>query len=121
VTDQPERFLAAELIREKILHVTREEVPHAVTVAVDAWEEGPGLTRIYATIFVEREGQKAIVIGQGGSVLKKVGTLAREEMERLFSRKIYLDLHVKVRAAWRESAAFLDSLDWRTMAGKDEG
>jgi len=120
VTDQPERFLAAELVREKVLLATRQEVPHSVTVTVDRWEDTATLTRIYATIRVERDGQKAIVIGRGGSMLKRIGTQAREEMERLFGVKIYLDLHVRVQPGWRESAAFLDSLDWRTMAGEDE-
>jgi GTP-binding protein Era len=120
MTDQPERFLAAELVREKILHETRQEVPHSVAVLVDQWEESAGLIRIFATIYVEREGQKGIVIGAGGAMLKRVGTLAREEMERFFGKKIFLDLHVKVQADWREKPAFLDALDWRTMAGKDE-
>lgn len=120
VTDQPERFLAAELVREKVLLATRQEVPHSVTVAVDKWEDTPKLTRIFATIRVERDGQKAIVIGREGSMLKRIGTQAREEMERLFGVKIYLDLHVRVQPGWRENTAFLDSLDWRTMAGEDD-
>lgn len=120
VTDQPERFLAAELIREKILHATRQEVPHAVAVLIDKWEEKPQITRIFATIYVEREGQKAIVIGARGEVLKGVGTAAREEMERLIGRKIFLDLHVKVQPGWREDARFLSAMDWRTMAGTDD-
>jgi GTPase len=119
VTDQPERFLAAELIREKILLLTRQEVPHSVAVMVDRWEETPRITRIFATIRVEREGQKRIVIGAGGATLKKVGTLARQEMERLFAMKIYLDLHVRVEPGWRERTPFLNALDWRTMAGED--
>jgi GTP-binding protein Era len=120
VTDQPERYLAAELIREKVLHATRKEVPHAVAVMVDKWEETPTITRIYATIRVEREGQKAIVIGTGGAMLKKIGTLARQEMERLLGVRIYLDLHVRVEPGWREKPAFLNALDWRTMAGEDD-
>ncbi len=120
VTDQPERFLAAELIREKVLLVTRQEVPHSVTATVDEWNETPRLTRIFATIRVERPGQKAIVIGAQGATLKKIGTLARQEMERLFGFKIYLNLHVRLQPGWREKPAFLDTLDWRTMAGKDE-
>jgi GTP-binding protein Era len=120
VTDQPERFLAAELIREKVLQATRQEVPHSVAVMVDRWEETPALTRIYATIRVERPGQKAIVIGKKGAVLVKIGTLARVEMEKLLGVKIYLDLHVRVQPGWRDQAAFLDTLDWRTMAGKDD-
>jgi GTP-binding protein Era len=120
VTDQPERFLAAELIREKVLAATRQEVPHSVTVVVDQWEATASLTRIFATIRVERPGQKAIVIGAKGAMLKKIGTLARQEMERLFGVKIYLDLHVRVQPGWREQAAYLNTLDWRTMAGKDD-
>jgi GTP-binding protein Era len=120
VTDQPERFLASELVREKVLIATRQEVPHSVAVSVDRWEETPEITRIYATIRVEREGQKGIVIGQGASMLKKIGTMARREMEKLFGVKIYLDLHVRVEPGWREKRAFLNTLDWRTMAGEDE-
>ena len=120
MTDQPERYLAAELVREKILNETEQEVPHSVTVLVDKWEATDGLIRIYASIYVEKEGQKGILIGAGGSKLKRIGTLARQEMERFFGRKIYLDLHVKVQPGWRETPAFLDALDWRTMAGRDE-
>jgi GTPase len=120
ITDQPARFLAAELIREKILQATRQEVPHSVTVVVDKWEEETHILRIYATIFVERDGQKAIVIGARGAMLKRIGTLAREEMEKLFDTRIYLDLHIKVEPGWREKNAFLNSLDWRTMAGRDD-
>ncbi len=120
ITDQPERFLAAELIREKVLLATRDEVPHSVAVAVDKWEETEKITRIFATIRVERGGQKAIVIGTGGAMLKKIGTAARQEMERLFERRIYLDLHVRVQPGWREKPAFLNTLDWRTMATEDD-
>jgi GTP-binding protein Era len=120
VTDQPERFLAAELVREKVLLATRQEVPHSVAVIVDRWEETPAITRIYATIRVEREGQKGIVIGAGGATLKMIGTQARREMERLFGVKIFLDLHVRLQPGWREKRAFLDALDWRTMTGEDD-
>jgi GTP-binding protein Era len=120
ITDQPERFLAAEFIREKILQATRQEIPHSVAVWVDSWEDTPRLIRIYATVYVEREGQKGIIIGAQGGMLKRIGTLAREEMERMFGRKVYLDLHVKVQPGWREQPGFLEALDWRTMAGKDE-
>jgi GTP-binding protein Era len=119
LTDQPERFLAAELIRERILRETREEVPHAVAVVVDEWKEQPKLTRISATIYVERDGQKAIVIGAKGASLKKIGTLARQEMETMFSRKIFLELFVKVRKDWRESPEFLNAIDWRAMRGRE--
>jgi GTPase len=120
VTDQPERFLAAELVREKVLAATRLEVPHAVSVIVDRWEETPRITRIYATIRVEREGQKRILIGKAGSMMKQVGTAARREMEKLFGVKIFLDLHVRVQPGWREQSAFLNTLDWRTMAGEND-
>jgi GTPase len=120
VTDQPERFLAAELVREKALHYTRDEVPHSVGVVVDRWEETPTLTRIFATIRVEREGQKAILIGAKAATLKKIGSEARAEMEKLFGVRIYLDLHVRLQPGWREKAAFLNEMDWRTMAGEDE-
>ncbi len=120
VTDQPERFLAGELIREKVLLATRQEVPHSVAVSIDKWEEGERLTRIFATIRVERDGQKAIVIGTKGAMLKRIGTEARHEMEKLFGAHIYLDLHVKVQPGWREKAAFLNTLDWRTMTGEDD-
>lgn len=113
LTDQPERHLAAELIREKALELTRQEVPHALAVVVERWEEKPRLVRIAATVVVEREGQKRIVVGAGGAMLKQIGTEARQEMEALLGRKIFLELFVKVRAGWRENAAFLDELDWR--------
>lgn len=116
VTDQPARFLAAELIREKILRTTRQEVPHSVHVVVDQWTEERSLIRILATIFVERDGQKAIVIGSKGSSLKRIGTEARQEIEALFDTRVFLDLHVKVAPDWRGKAAYLNTLDWRTMA-----
>lgn len=117
LTDQPERFLAAEMIREKVLRETRQEVPHAVAVVVESWDESPKLTRIAATIYVERTGQKAIVIGAKGATLKKVGTLARQEMELRLGRKIFLELFVKVKKDWRENPEFLKAIDWRSMSG----
>lgn len=117
VTDQPERFLAAEILREKILRLTREEVPHAVAVLVEQFEDTPKLLRISATIYVERPGQKTIVIGAGGAQLKKIGTEARQELEKVFAKKVFLQTFVKVRARWREDPEFLTSLDWRGMAG----
>ena len=119
ITDQPERFLAAEMIREKILHVTKQEVPHSVAVLVDHWDEGKKLTRINATIYVERSGQKAIVIGAQGATLKQIGTAARLDIEAMLGQKVFLELFVKVRENWRESPDFLTELDWRTMAGKE--
>lgn len=119
VTDQPERFLAAELIREKALNHTRQEVPHAIAVAIDQWEEDERLTRIHATLYVERDGQKAILIGKGGAMLKKIGTEARLEMEHLLGRKVFLQLYVKVRPNWRQDPHFLDALDWHSRAGRE--
>ncbi len=120
LTDQPERFLAAELIREKILHFTRQEVPHAVAVVVDTWQETPKLTRIHASIYVEKDGQKAILIGARGASLKRIGTAAREEMESLLDRKIFLELFVKVRPGWRENTEFLNTIDWRSVVGGED-
>jgi GTP-binding protein Era len=117
ITDQPERFLVAELIREKILELARQEVPHAVAVLVEQWEDTGRLTRISATIHVERDGQKAILIGAGGTMLKQIGTAARTEAEHLLGRKIHLELFVKVRPNWREDPQFLNEIDWRSMAG----
>ena len=119
LTDQPERFLAAELIREQVLRETRQEVPHAVAVVVDQWQENPRLTRIGATIYVERPGQKAILIGAKGASLKKIGTAARLEMEAMFGRKIFLELFVKVQQNWRENPEFLKTIDWRAMRGRE--
>lgn len=115
LTDQPERFLASEVIREKVLHHTQQEVPHAVAVLIDSWEETPTLLRIAATIYVERPGQKAILIGAGGAALKKIGTLARKELEQIHGRKVFLQTFVKVRAGWRQDPAFLTAVDWRSM------
>jgi GTP-binding protein Era len=113
ITDQPERFLAAELIREQVLQFTSQEVPHATTVLIDRFEEGNKLTRIAATIFCEREGQKAILIGKHGANLKKIGTYARQQIERLLATKVFLELFVKVQPGWRESRAFVEETDWR--------
>ena len=112
-TDQPERFLAGELIREKAMQATRNEVPHSVAVIVEAYEEDDRLIRIRATLYVEREGQKGIVIGRGGSMLKEIGTDARKELEEMFGVKIFLDLRVKVLADWREDPRRVRQLDWR--------
>jgi len=113
LTDQPERFLAAELIREKILHNTRQEVPHSTAVTIDSWDESPRLLRIAATILLERPGQRAIVIGTKGAGLKKIGTLARQEMEARFGRKVFLELFVKVKPGWRDDPRLLSAIDWR--------
>ena len=117
LTDQPERFMAAEIVREKILAATRQEVPHAIAVMVETWEDNPKLLRIAATVYVERAGQKAIVIGARGATLKSIGSAARLELEATFSKKVFLELFVKVRPGWREDPAFLNAIDWRSMTG----
>jgi GTP-binding protein Era len=118
LTDQPSRFLAAEILREKILHHTQQEVPHAVAVMIDSWVETPTLLKIMATIYVEKPGQKAILIGARGAGLKKIGTLARFEMEKTFERKIFLQTFVKVKPNWRQDPEFLAAIDWRSMSGQ---
>jgi len=111
VTDQQERFVVAEIIREKILHHTRQEIPHETCVLVDTLErDDAGLLRVEATILVEKESQKKIVIGRGGAMLKTVGTEAREELERMLSCKIFLQLWVKVRGGWRDEESVLRQL-----------
>ena len=122
ITDQPLRFMVAEVIREQALLSTREEVPHAIAVVVEQFEEGKKLTRIAATIYCERDGQKAIILGKGGQMLKKIGMAARLDIEKMVGTKVYLELFVKVQAGWRESRRFIEELDWRRqleqMAGK---
>jgi GTPase len=115
ITDQPERFLVAELIREQVLLATEQEVPYATTVLIDQYQEGDRLTRIAATIYCEREGQKAILIGKQGSTLKKIGTAARLQIQGLLNTKVFLELFVKVRAGWRDSRDFVQETDWRTQ------
>jgi GTP-binding protein Era len=112
LTDQPMRTLAAELIREKILEQTREEVPYSVAVFIDRFVEEGKLTRIAATILVEKDSQKAIVVGKGGQRLKEVGTAARLDMERLFGTKVFLELWVKVKEGWREDEQALTELGY---------
>ena len=134
-TDQPERFLVAELIRERILMETGEEVPYAAAVVIEKFEEPPPapdkpkkprplkgggfaevklpVTNISAVIYCERDGQKAILIGKGGAKLKAIGTSARKEIESLLGTRVYLELHVIVEPGWRESRGFIDTLDWR--------
>ena len=113
ITDQPARFMAAEIIREQVLRETSEEVPYAVTVLIEQFEQLPKLTRIAAAIFCERQGQKAILIGQRGQMLKKLGTAARQQIERMLGTRVFLELFVKVRSSWRESREFVEELDWR--------
>ena len=113
VTDQPARFMAAEIIREQVLLATEEEIPYATTVLVDGYEEGAKLTRISARIYCEREGQKGILVGKRGQMLKKIGTGARMRIERMLGTKLFLELYVKVQPNWRDSRGFIEELDWR--------
>ena len=123
LTDQPERFLVAELIREKILLLTGEEVPYATAVVIEKFEEPASMkkmkdgklpvTKISAAIFCEREGQKAILIGKGGEMLKKIGSTARKDIEGLLGTRVFLELFVKVQEEWRSSRGFVEDLDWR--------
>ncbi len=110
LTDQPERFFVAEMVRERILHHTREELPYSAGVMVESFKEEEKLVRIEATIYVERDGQKAIVIGKGGSMLKKIGTEAREQIEEFLGAKVFLGLFVKVRESWRENEGLLGEM-----------
>ena len=135
-TDQPQRFMVAELIRERILVETGEEVPYASAVIIERFEEAEPpaparkkgqaparlpLTRIAAAIYCERDGQKAILIGKGGSKLKEIGTGARRQIESLLGTRVYLELHVIVEPGWRESKSFVESLDWRNQLEKLAG
>jgi GTP-binding protein Era len=135
-TDQPQRFMVAELIRESILVETGEEVPYASAVVIERFEEAEPpapprkkgqaparlpLTRIAAAIYCERDGQKAILIGKGGSKLKEIGTGARRQIESLLSTRVYLELHVIVEPGWRESKSFVESLDWRNQLERLSG
>jgi len=125
-TDQPVRFMVAELIRESILIETGEEVPYAAAVVVEEFQEPePGaknpLTRIMAAVYCERAGQKAILIGKGGSKLKEIGAGARRKIESLVGTRVYLELHVIVEPGWRESKGFVEQLDWRNQIEKLAG
>ncbi|HEX4575752.1 MAG TPA: GTPase Era [Edaphobacter sp.] len=123
LTDQPERFLVAELVREKILMLTGEEVPYATAVVVEKYEEPASMkkmkdgrlpvTKIAAAIFCERTGQKAILIGKQGEMLKRIGTAARKDIESLLGTRVFLELFVKVEEEWRSSRGFVEDLDWR--------
>jgi GTPase len=115
VTDQPERALAAEIVREKLLRFTHAEIPFSSAVVIDRFEEPEGegakaILRLYCTIVVDRESQKPIIIGKGGEMIKRIGMAAREELESFFSARVYLDLHVRVREEWREDERVLGQI-----------
>jgi GTPase len=113
LTDQPERFFAAEIVREKLLQFTHAEIPFSSAVVVDRFEEPErpgGLMKLHCTIVVDRESQKPIVVGRGGEMIKRIGTAAREDLERFFDTKVFLDLHVRVKTEWREDEHLLNDI-----------
>ena len=116
LTDQPERFFAAEIVREKVLQFTRDELPFSTAVILDKFEEpvAPStLLKLYCTIVVDRDSQKPIVIGRGGEMIKRIGTAAREDLEKFFDSKVFLDLHVRVKSEWREDDQVLSDIGVR--------
>jgi GTP-binding protein Era len=113
LTDQPERFFAAEIVREKLLQLTHAEIPFSSAVVIDRFEEpegAKGILKLYCTIVVERESQKPIVVGRGGDMIKRIGTAAREDLEKFFDTKVFLDLHVRVKSEWREDPGVLNDI-----------
>ncbi|HEY1911018.1 MAG TPA: GTPase Era [Vicinamibacterales bacterium] len=113
LTDQPERFFAAEIVREKVLQFTHAELPFSSAVIIDRFEEPDrpgGLLKLYCTIVVERESQKPIILGRGGEMIKRIGVAAREDLEKFFDTKVFLDLHVRVKSEWREDEGLLDDI-----------
>jgi GTP-binding protein Era len=113
MTDQPERQMAAEIIREKLLRTLDKEVPHGVAVVIEEFKDEKSLIRIRAEIFCEKASHKGIIVGKGGAELKRVGTYAREDLEKLFGTKVFLDLWVKVKENWRESRAAVGNFGYR--------
>ncbi len=110
LTDQPERFVVAEMIREKVFELTKDEIPYSTAVVIEEMKEEPEITRITAIIYVERDSQKGILIGKGGAMLKQIGTLARRDAEKLLGAKIFLQLWVKVKKGWREDDRMLKNI-----------
>ncbi|MEO0756854.1 MAG: GTPase Era [Cyanobacteria bacterium J06648_16] len=113
VTDQPERFIMGELLREQVLHHTRDEIPHSVAVSIDRVDESPDITHILATAYVERKSQKGILIGKGGSMMKAINSAAREQMQKLIAGKVYLEVFVKVQPKWRQSRSQLAEFGYK--------
>lgn len=112
LTDQSERFYVAEIVREQVLQLTHDELPFSTAVVVDRFEEAgdDGIMNLYCTILVERESQKPIVVGRGGAMIKAIGTAARSELQTHFEKRVYLDLHVKVKSEWRDNDRLLDEI-----------
>jgi GTP-binding protein Era len=120
LTDQPERFFVAEMIREQVLRLTREEIPYTTGVLIDSFKEDGPLVRIQATILVERASQKGILIGRGGSMMKAIGTDARKQIEEFLGTRVYLGLFVKVKDRWREDARVLEEMGLRASPESPE-
>ena len=112
LTDQTERFFVAEVVREQVLQLTHDELPFSTAVVIDKFDEDsqPGLVQLYCTILVDRESHKPIVVGKGGAMIKRIGTAARHEIERYLGKRVYLDLHVKVKSEWRDDERLLDEI-----------
>jgi GTP-binding protein Era len=118
LTDQTERFFVAEIVREQVLQLTHDELPFSTAVVVDRFDESErDLLRLYCTILVERESQKAIVVGKGGGMIKQIGTTARLGLEAHFERRVFLDLHVKVKSEWRDDERMLDEISTQNRGG----
>lgn len=118
LTDQTERFFVSEIVREQVLRLTHDELPFSTAVIVDRYDEqDPGLLKLYCTILVERESQKPIVVGRAGAMIKQIGTAARAELQEHFGRRVYLDLHVKVKSEWRDDERLLDEMGLRNRSG----
>ena len=115
LTDQTDRFFVAEVVREQVLRLTHDELPFSTAVVVDRFDDTSeqGLVQLYCTILVERESQKPIVIGKGGAMIKQIGTAARAELQHFFEKRVYLDLHVKVKSEWRDDERMLDEIGLR--------
>lgn len=113
ITDNPESFLVSELIREKVLYFTQEEIPHSVAVIVEKMNQTSAALNIYATIIVERDSQKGIIIGKGGKMIKKIGTAAREEISSIFATKVRLETFVRVEKDWRNNSRYLKEFGYR--------
>ncbi|MBE6643583.1 MAG: GTPase Era [Ruminococcaceae bacterium] len=113
LTDQPERQIASEIIREKLLRTLDEEIPHGTAVIVDTFEEGKNILKINATVYCEKESHKGIIIGKGGETLKKIGTYAREDMEAFFETKVFLNIWVKVKENWRDSQSVISNFGFK--------
>jgi GTP-binding protein Era len=118
LTDQSERFFVSEIVREQVLQLTRDELPFSTAVVVDRFDESEGtLLKLYCTILVERESQKGIVVGKGGDMIKQIGTAARAALEAHFESRVFLDLHVKVKAEWRDNERLLDEINLQNRGG----